>query len=54
MNLKFFDEYLILVIDYDYESTDTIVRNATFSYDWMEYNIMYDNPNIIDNSEVTV
>lgn len=41
-------------IDYDYESTDTIVRNATFSYDWMEYNIMYDNPNIIDNSEVTV
>ena len=32
-------------IEFSYESTDTITRNATFIYDWMEYNVMYDNRN---------
>lgn len=29
-------------IDYSYESSDTITRSAVFVYDWMEFNIAYD------------
>lgn len=38
-------------IEYNYESTDTITRNAVFVYDWMEYNPIYNNS---DRSVVNV
>lgn len=42
---KFYNCKLIGIesIEYSYDSTDTITRNATFMYDWMEYNVVYDN-----------
>ena len=46
---KFYNCKLIGIesIEYNYESTDTITRNATFVYDWLEYNQVYDNKEVI-------